>query len=492
MKNKIISLLFLVLNTAIALVCIYFFMVVSAKYFLSGGDFKKAEKLFSFTGNVPGKVITLIRSQKWDDARKIALKGSDEVQGIMAWAEQDYVRAAKLLKEGGSKAEYYAVANYLSGQEDEGTPIPPIVKGQMSLVQNHYADAAKTFLDIRHLGGLAALFLKLDQMPSAIVYLHKTGEFQAGILARLLQHMENVDDQKLNPQQMGTEVRLWIDCLRGTPERARKTITTTSSTVALPMIDTLLGTPEKALEHPAGAATFDQLLLWRTRPSRQKEFDEVISRNPSLKPFHIVPPTILEPMQETKVITYFGIALAILILVFIAALIQLFKKYQASLIVHRHKELEKMDALSISKYQSSQAQAKRDKTELNVSSFVTLNIQVEVLDVAFAKLGLRVDPKKLAEQLEQAKIPNVSYKIYTISNSYGLNVKMQSIDAKELPKLKSHGAVVLVLKGDLIALLKRADGKNAYLQFSTKDSRKVPYPALKLSWEGSIITLDKV
>jgi len=341
--------------------------------------------------------------------------------------------------------------------------------------------------------GFFNVFLEIGNFPTSIYYLLKSGDIIATTIANLILS-NKITLPELNLELSNNDIANWIYFLKGDFSPVEKFPWYNSQTEIQSIINYINGSPATLLKsNSLIISTFvNTLIPDYQKKSCEKESLELSKTFPQLEIYSIVPDKVYAEELNKNYLIFFAIGLSILISIFIASLYYLYRKYKLSLEIQRQKDLEKMDALSIAKHEQMEAKKKRDKTELNVSSFVTLNIQMEVLDLAYTKLGLRVNPAKLTEQLEKTKIPNISFKIYTISNSYGLNVKMLSTTPQELTKQTQAGVVVLVLKGDLIALLKSADTQNAYLQFSQKDSRKVPYTSLKLSWDGNIILLNKI
>jgi len=481
-------------NIALGLLLVLSCFRLTGKFLLHSGKYNVATNIFHITGPTVWELISLIENGDRDKAHELTKqKDQDLLNGIMAWTEQDYPAAgASFKKEGHDR--FLAYTRFKEGNwEDIIADIEknkiPILTPHYLLQQTEYKEAVRSFLENSDNAGLGSLFLRLRNEPSAIYYFYRHGHPHTQYLAKLLAGMSL---EAPPPSGSGQEIKSWYATLQGDLEQAQALVDPQRA----PGLHSTLAT----LTHGVSSVATEQLSHLST-DSFFPEYNlenylaltkEITLANEDLKVFSVLPQVLDEREISTTYMTLFAITLAVLFTGFTIAVFYLYRKYKLSLVSERQKDLEKMDALSFAKAQSLEAKRKRDKTELNVSSFVTLNIQLEVLDAAFTKLGLRVDTRKLAEQIEKTKIPNISYKVYTISNSYGFDVKMQSTEFKDLSKLKKHGAVILVLKGDLIALLKRADNQNAYLQFSKKDSRKVPESALKLSWEGNLITLNKV
>ncbi len=496
MNHPLLLRIFVIANVILMLSCLYVFLLLTGKYYLKSGDFKKSETIFSFMDNTTGKLISLIENGKFDKDEKYTRKG-DLFAGIVSWAKGGYTEALSRFEKAGYSRElaytYLKLSEVSKAKALAEQVKDPTLTCYLHLKEGNYAHAADYFLKSNNYIGLSSLFIQLDNLPTAVFYLITSGHPLATMIGQLLQNKElaaSGSDSGSGEIPEG-DLKFWIHLLRG--DLASQKISTEQHPF-LPLVHYLNGNLDACFETnlPSTALFLQSMNPAQPESNTATLLDQLVQGNPALTVYSLLPETI-EVQNRGGLPPYiWGIGLGIVGLVFSISLFYLYRKYSATLVVQRQKDLEKMDALSIVKSKDLEAKKKRDKTELNVSSFVTMNIQLEVLDAAFTKLGLRVDPNKLGEQIEKTKIPNISFKIYTISNSYGLGVKMLSVQPQELLKQKAQGAVVLVLKGDLIALLKNADEQNVYLQFSQKDSRKVPYATLKISWDGNIIQLNRV
>ncbi|MBN2144252.1 MAG: hypothetical protein JW774_06485 [Candidatus Aureabacteria bacterium] len=494
---RIFNKLSFIVPLALGVSLIYFFTMLCGKYFILNQDFSVSEKIFRIANEKKGYLISLLENKKFDKAYDWIQKNPDpELEGIYAWATGDYVGAYEKFNRSGNSRylayvffvrEELAKARELAKKNNEKKLL-----SYLFLKEGKYKEAAQYFIQSRDYLALFSLFLKLKNYPTALYYLTRVKTGETSSLADLIQSKEKWS--KEIPEKDRESGAL---LLQGDIQKALQRISFNKDTALLPVVSFLEGDWENFISSPVSfqqKSIFLDSLTIRIMPEDFSPLlNELSNRFEQLKVFYFLPDNLERIDYKTAPIYYlleFG--LGFLIVFFLVSLFYLYKKYTANQVIERQKELEKMDALSIARSREMEAKKKRDKTELNVSSFVTLNIQLEVLDAAYTKLGLRVDTKSLAEQIEKTKIPNISYKVYKISDSYGLRVKMLSVQASDLIAQKQEGVVLLVLKGDLLAMLKNADNDNAYLQFSQKDSRKVPYSALKLSWEGNIIILNMV
>jgi hypothetical protein len=498
-KQSLLSRLLLLVNFALVLGSFYFFTILAAKYYLHDNNHKFAGTLFRMTGLTKGYVLSLIEDMRFDKVKQLLPRMNDpELDGIFAWSLYDFDKAAENFARA-DNPRYRAYSLFKQGQIDKAEEInreieDPRLESLLLIEKGKFEEACAHLLRMRDYSSLAKIFFKIGNFPTAIYYLLKTGEPFPTLIARLLMSKQDISIPEFSPLYIKNDFENWIYLISGNMEKAKYLNGLTRQPGLLSMIHYLEGDLAGFFETlPSGQAPLLEAFTPLLPESDYRPLIESLQkRYARIKIFTIPPENVDTSEFNTTYLAIFAVGLIVLVLIFSFSLFYLYRKYQANQASQRQKDLEKMDALSIAKVQHMEARKKRDKTELNVSSFVTLNIQMEVLDLAFTKLALRVNPNKLSEQIEQTKIPNISFKIYTISNSYGLKVKMLSVKPDELIKKKEEGVIILVLKGDLIALLKNVDAQNAYLQFSQKDSRKVPFSALKLSWEGNIIVLNRV
>jgi hypothetical protein len=537
MNHPLILRIIFILNIALLFSGLYIFLLLTGKYYLTIKDFKKSEALFSTLGNSTGKLISLIENGKMDRAEKHAQTTStenldpaggtfftqtDSLAGILSLAKGNYTEALSHFEKTGNPRNlaytYLKLSEISKAKKFAKKIYDPTLTHYLDLKEKNYAHYPKAVTHFFKSGNsiaLANLFLQLDNIPTTVFNLISSGYPWATMIAQLLQN-EELTQLPLEKIPAG-DLKFWIPLLRGdlaftgrfdpagrTPftgrfdPAGRTPLENLEQHLALPLLYYLNNNLRDFFktEIPNADSFLQSINPTQSDPAASNKatlLSQFMEANPKLPVYSVLPEKIEVQDREGGFSPHiWAIGLITLTLIFFISLLSLYHKYSLTLLIQRQKDLEGMDALSILKSKDIEAKKKRDKTELNVSSFVTMNIQLEVLDAAFAKLGLRVDPKKLSEQIEQTKIPNISFKIYTISNAYGLGVKMLSIEASELPKQKAHGAVILILKGSLIALLKNADLQNVYLQFSQKDSRKVPYNVLKFSWDGNIIQLNRV
>jgi len=496
-KKTILSKIVFVINIALIFLSCYFFVVLSAKYFFKVKNFSRSEKIFKYTNLTKWHFLALLEQDKKEEANSLVeLTDNNELKGIYFWKNDELDKAAQAF-ENVENNSYSGLVSYKQNKFDEASKSVDktndlLLKSYLLVDNKKYSKALANFLKLKHDSGLFKIFLQLKNYPTAIYYLLKQHDNFKNLVAKLLQSKDLIQSKEEtkkfiaeNSTKMG-----WFQVLSGNFEEfiAKKTIGERESLSSLYLF--LTGDFDSFVKM-SNTKDFDSLILSSSMEDNRAIITELSKQYPDLKMYDIVPENIKDNIElDSTNFLIFALGFGLLIVIFVISILFLYRRYQFDLVLQRHKDLEKMDALSIAKRQQMEAKKKRDKTELNISSFITLNIQVEVLDIAYTKLGLRVNPAKLAEQMEKTKIPNISYKIYTVSNTYGLKVKMLSVRHDELAKHQKSGIVLLVLKGDLIALLKNADSQNAFLQFSDKDSRKVPFSALKLSWEGNIIILN--
>ena len=497
MNNKIYGKMIYVLNILLIVSFFYLFCLLSGKYSLHSKNFTLAEWIFKLCGGKQGYITALIQNKKFEKLQSLlSQKSNSEFEGIMAWAKNDFPHAIECFKKSGNDS-YLAYALFKNGNINEAKALSEKIDDQkinahIQILENKFNEAVPALLKTRDYSGLFKIFLKLDNFPTAVYYLLKKGNANLTLLADLLMFKETDSKLDISPFLQKNDYETWAFFLKLDMDNIQKIPDLDKQKDLFSLYSYLSGNKDDFFSHFSDNYYPFMTQLISHNPANTETEDNLIKTYEELKSYSFVPEQITVGEFDKQILLMFSIGLGILVFVFIISLIYLYRQYLSYKTLQRQKDLEKMDALSIAKIQNIEAKKKRDKTELNVSSFVTLNIQMEVLDLAFTKLGLRVNPKKLQEELEKTKIPNISYKIYTISNAYGLNVKMLSVPFTDLPAQTENGAVILVLKGDLIALLKNADAQNAYLQFSQKDSRKVPQSALKLSWEGNIILLNKI
>lgn len=479
------------LNLVIILAIIYFLCLVGAKVSLKSGYFSVARWLFTITLHSTGTLSTYVEQGKFDKAKDfVDAKSSDYLKGLYEWSVQNYPAAEKLLSSTHSLNEL-SLVKFKSGQIKEAKELAlssgnDKLYSYILLKENKITDGLKYISKDNDWGGFSAIFFHLGNLPSALYYLLKSNDYMARFFSDLCFYNENT---KTYTEDIINSVSLapWIQYIRGNYTHFKNSPNSDLQAAYLLLTEK----PALALQIFNGSQSKFTDSLDPIKPGNEfSDIEAELLKDPSVKIYNFIPADITVADINKDFIYTLGIILGILIFIFLITIIYLFQKYKEYLEMQRQKDLEKLDALSVAKHQKAEAGKKRDKTELNVASFVTLNLQLEVLDCAYTKLGLRVDPVKLKEQVDNTKIPNISYKIYTISNAYNLQVKMANIQPQDLIKQKA-GAIILILKGDLIALLKRADNENAYLQFSQKESRKVPYKALKLTWEGNIIQLNR-
>lgn len=497
MNHKIYGKMIYVLNILLIVSFFYLFCLLSGKYCLHSRNFTLAEWIFKLCGSKQGYITALVENKKFEKLHAIlSHKAPPQHEGIFAWAQNNFPQAIQCFKKSGDHA-YLAYALFKNGNIDEAKTLSKKINvkkitAHIQILENNFNEAIPDLLKNNDYSGLFKIFLKLDNYPTAIYYLLKKGNANLRILADLLRFKETESNLDISPFLKKNDYETWFYFLKLDMDKIKNIPDLAEQKDIFSLFSFLSGNKDDFFSHfSENYYPFMNQLVSKKIINNEIE-NNLIKSYEELKSYSFVPDHIMVGEFDKKILMMFSIGLSLLLSIFFISLFYLYRQYLSYKTLQRQKDLEKMDALSIAKIQNIEAKKKRDKTELNVSSFVTLNIQMEVLDLAFTKLGLRVNPKKLQEELEKSKIPNISYKIYTISNAYGLNVKMLSVPFNDLPAQTENGAVILVLKGDLMALLKNADSQNAYLQFSQKDSRKVPQSALKLSWEGNIILLNKI
>ncbi len=497
-NDKIYGKIIYFLNIFLIISFFYLFCLVSGKYCLHSRNFTMAEWIFKLCGVKQGYITALIENNKFEKVQSLlSQKSNPQYEGIFAWAQNDFPNAIQSFKRSGDLS-FLSFSLFKNGNIEEAKALSEKINNKkinahIQILENKFNEALPVLLKKRDYSGLFKIFLKLDNYPTAIYYLLRKGNSNLRLLADLLRFKETEKNPDISPFLKKNDYETWFYFLKMDMDKIKKIPDFEKQNDIFSLYSFLSGNKEDYFSHfSENYYPFMHQLASKNKANHNETENALLKSYEELKSYSFVPDKILGGEFDKQILMMFSIGLGILLTIFVISLVYLYRQYRSYASLQRQKDLEKMDALSIAKIQKIEAKKKRDKTELNVSSFVTLNIQMEVLDLAFTKLGLRVNPKKLQEELEKSKIPNISYKIYTISNAYGLNVKMLSVPFNDLPAQIENGAVILVLKGDLIALLKNADSQNAYLQFSQKDSRKVPQTALKLSWEGNIILLNKI
>jgi hypothetical protein len=93
-RGRLVLRAFFILNLILLFCCSYIFVLLTGKYYLKRGDFKKSELLFSTLGNKTGTFIALIENGKIDKAEKLDAKPGDFHAGILSWTKGRYTEAA--------------------------------------------------------------------------------------------------------------------------------------------------------------------------------------------------------------------------------------------------------------------------------------------------------------------------------------------------------------------------------------------------------------
>jgi hypothetical protein len=486
------------IHVALLAAAFFLFFTILAKYLLLKGETAFPEKIFRWTLNRKGQAIALAAAGKEREALKLA-GGSSYTKGLVSFSCQNYIEALRNFESAEKTAETFYPLLAL-GQIKKAESISKNISRfdesdlLLYLTSANIPEIISTMDEHHNSFGLASIFFKLHEFPTAFFYLKMDD-------SALSQSYLNALSNNMLPMPLPEKspIRAKLETLRllltGHLEKSLDRAKGSSFDTGLLYYyiltgewDSYFSLTELMQSQGVKARVLTPEEIYSPIPKNKSMIDEIQKKHRSV----LVQPYFAANIytSENKYVLlsklfFIAILIGLLVLVYILA-----KQYVA---YRKKKQSLKISAIdSVQQYPSLKKDSESaphswdisDNNEILSNEYLIMKTALETIGVPFAENNLK-------DKILSAKTKNKSYKIYSIASQLNVYVKIDKSDEAHIEDVTKKGLLIFVFKDGSLQLFLKAN-QEQYTLFDGKTNNIYNKQILPNLWDGQIIILKKM